>query len=76
MSAADLAGRLLAGDTRALARAISLVEDRSDEAPALLTFETKRELVERAAREIGWTLHGSAAPAAAGAASHLADKGS
>jgi len=47
-----------------------------DEAPALLTFETERELVERAAREIGWTLHGSTAPAAAGAASHLADKGS
>jgi LAO/AO transport system kinase len=36
VSAVDLAGRLLAGDTRALARAISLVENRSAEAPAIL----------------------------------------
>jgi 8-oxo-dGTP pyrophosphatase MutT (NUDIX family) len=45
-----------------------------DEAPALLTFETERALVERAAREIGWRLSGSAEPAAAGAASRSADK--
>lgn len=36
MSAADLARRLLSGDTRALARAITLVEDRSSEAPSIL----------------------------------------
>ena len=36
MSAADLAGRLLSGDTRALARAITLVEDRAAEAPSIL----------------------------------------
>ena len=36
MSEAGLAGRLLSGDTRALARAITLVEDRSSEAPAIL----------------------------------------
>ena len=36
MSAAELARRLLSGDTRALARAITLVEDRSSEAPSIL----------------------------------------
>jgi len=36
VSAAELARRLLSGDTRALARAITLVEDRSSEAPAIL----------------------------------------
>ena len=36
MSAADLARRLLSGDTRALARAITLVEDRAPDAPAIL----------------------------------------
>lgn len=36
MSAAELAKRLLSGDTRALARAITLVEDRSSEAPSIL----------------------------------------
>ena len=36
MSAAELARRLLSGDTRALARAITLVEDHSSEAPAIL----------------------------------------
>jgi 8-oxo-dGTP pyrophosphatase MutT (NUDIX family) len=47
-----------------------------DEAPALLTFDTERALVERAAREIGWAADGSAGrpAAAAGSPSRLADK--
>src|SRR4029450_5100282 len=36
VSAGALAKRLLSGDTRALARAITLVEDRSSEAPSIL----------------------------------------
>lgn len=36
MSAADLAARLRSGDTRALARAISLAEERSADAPEIL----------------------------------------